>query len=260
MVVNHAERIPEQDLCKSHSETFFLPMQDILKESTTTKLRIVFDGSAKTSSSYSLNDALLPSPSLYPLLPTVINRFRLHPVGMSSDISKMFREVALLPEEHDWHRFLYREDSGKITDCRMTRLTLGISSSTMALSVACSLAKENGLRFKPAILMVQLPLEEFGLWCSTFSRLCRVTAWILRFVNRVKEKNQTQHPTYLTVLELRAAKTLLLRASQHRSYHDVVSTLRKGKVLPSNHQLSTLAPYLDPVGILRVGGRLQKQS
>ena len=71
-------------------------------------------------------------------------------------------------------------------------------------------------------------------------------SWILRFVNRVKEKNQTQHPTYMTVLELTAAKTLLLRTSQHRSYHDVVSTLRKGKVLPSNHQLSTLAPTLIP--------------
>ena len=53
---------------------------------------------------------------------------------MSSDISKMFREVVLLPEEHDWHRFLYGEDSGKITDCCMTRFTFGISSSPFLTS------------------------------------------------------------------------------------------------------------------------------
>ena len=101
----------------------------VKEESTTTKLRIVFNGSAKTSTGNSLKDTLLPGPCLYPLLHTVINRFRTHRIGMSSDISKMFREVALLSEDYDLHRFLHRDEAGKMVDCRMTRLTFGITTS-----------------------------------------------------------------------------------------------------------------------------------
>ena len=66
--------------------------------STTTKLRVVFNASAKSSSGYSLNDQSLPGPNLYPLLSSVINKFRTHQKGMTAaDISKMFREVGLDP-------------------------------------------------------------------------------------------------------------------------------------------------------------------
>ncbi len=75
----------------------------IKESSTTTKLRIVFDGSAASSNGLSLNDILLQGPSLYPLLSTIINQFRTHRIGMSADISKMFREVGLLESDRDLH-------------------------------------------------------------------------------------------------------------------------------------------------------------
>ena len=79
-------------------------MHGVTKESsTTTKLRIVYDASAKTSTGVSLNDTLLPGPSMYPLLTTTLTQFRTHKIGMSSDISKMFREIGLQPEEYDFH-------------------------------------------------------------------------------------------------------------------------------------------------------------
>ena len=103
--LEHAEKVPSQELSEPAFSTFYLPMHGVVKEeSTTTKLRIVFDGSGKTSTGNSLNDTLLPGSSLYPLLHTVINKFRTHRIGMSCDISKMFREVALLSEDYDLHR------------------------------------------------------------------------------------------------------------------------------------------------------------
>ena len=39
---------------------------------------------------------------------------------------------------------------------------------------------------------------------------------------------------------------------------DVFSTLQKGNVLSSSHPLSSLAPYLDPDVVVRVGSRLPK--
>ena len=48
---------------------------------------------------------------------------------MSSDISKMFKESALLPGERDLHQFLLQTETGEWQDWRMTRLTFGVTSS-----------------------------------------------------------------------------------------------------------------------------------
>ena len=75
--LGHAERVPFCDLFKPSSEHFYLPMHGVVKDSsTTTKLRVFFDASAKTTSGFSLNDQLLAGPSLYPNLSTVISKFR----------------------------------------------------------------------------------------------------------------------------------------------------------------------------------------
>ena len=133
--MDHAEPVPPARLSAPVEESFYLPMHGVVKESsTTTKLRVVFDGSAHSSTGVSLNDTLLPGPSLYPLLSTILNRFRMHPVALVGDISKMFREVGLIEEDRDLHRFLHKDDDGKIADFRMSRVTFGISSSPFLAS------------------------------------------------------------------------------------------------------------------------------
>ena len=63
---------------------FYLPIHGVIKESSsTTKLRIAFDGSAISLNGHSLNDILLQDPSLYLLLTTVIAQFRRHKIGIS---------------------------------------------------------------------------------------------------------------------------------------------------------------------------------
>ncbi len=51
--LEHAELVPPDDLDK---QVFYLPMHVVYKESTTTKVRAVFDASAKSSTGVSLND------------------------------------------------------------------------------------------------------------------------------------------------------------------------------------------------------------
>ena len=130
--LGHAEEVPTADRSKPPGECYYLPMNGVVKNSsTTTKLRVA---SAHSESGASLNDQLLSGPSLYPHLTKVVNRFRTHSIGMSSDVSKMFREVGLQPSERDFHRFLMRNDSGDIVDMRMTRLTFGVTSSPFLAS------------------------------------------------------------------------------------------------------------------------------
>ena len=128
--LQHAEKVPASAMNKSASESFYLPMHGVAKEtSSTTKLRIVFDGSSASSTKYSLNDVLLPGPSNHPLLPTILHRFRMFPVALTGEVGKMFREVGLREEDRDLHRFLHRGGSGEIKDFRMARVTFGITTS-----------------------------------------------------------------------------------------------------------------------------------
>ena len=58
--MDYAEPVPLTDLKKSPNKVFYLPMHVVRKShSTTTKIRIVFDASAKSSSGVSPNDTLL---------------------------------------------------------------------------------------------------------------------------------------------------------------------------------------------------------
>ncbi len=134
---DHAEKVPIEDLAKPNSEQFYLPMHGVEKAmSTTTKLRVVSDASAKSSTGISLNDTLITGPSLYPELTTVLNKFRLWDIAYSADISKMFREILLHPAERDYHRYLVRNSVGEIEDWRMKRLTFGVSSSPFLATAA----------------------------------------------------------------------------------------------------------------------------
>ena len=61
----YSEVVPASDLLKPESDSYYLPTHGVTKESsTTTKLRVVFDASACTSSGISLNDQLLYTRSL----------------------------------------------------------------------------------------------------------------------------------------------------------------------------------------------------
>ena len=131
--MGHSERVPEEEVQKLPYECCYLPMHGVVREaSETTRLRIVFDASAKTSTGVSLNDTLLTGPSMYPFLTSILNKFRCNAVGMAADISKMFREVGIQEVERDFHRYLVEEAGGKITEFRMNRLTFGVKTSPFA--------------------------------------------------------------------------------------------------------------------------------
>ena len=86
--LGHAEIFPAADLEKSPESTFYLSMQAVYKaSSSTTKIRAVFDASARSSTGVSLDDTLLVGPTMHPPLVDVLLRSLLHPVALTADIS-----------------------------------------------------------------------------------------------------------------------------------------------------------------------------
>ena len=142
--MGHAEQVPPDDLKKPSENTFYLPMHAVRKEhSTTTKLRVVFDASANSSTGVSLNDILLVGPTIHPPLIDVLLRFRFHRIALTADVSKMYRAIELVPVDRELHRFVWRNNpSEPIRDYRMTRVTFGVSASSFAANMA---VKQNAI-------------------------------------------------------------------------------------------------------------------
>ncbi|EDV93979.1 GH23797 [Drosophila grimshawi] len=93
------------DHCK-----YFLPHQCALREdSTTTKLRVVFDGSAAASSGQSLNDVLMAGPVIQVKLFNTLLKFRTYAVALTGDIFKMYRCVRVSAPDNYYQCILWRD-------------------------------------------------------------------------------------------------------------------------------------------------------
>ena len=80
--LKHTEQVPIDDIHKPNGEINFLPHHCVQKtEATTTKLRVVFDGSAKSDNGTSLNSSLMVGPTIQQDLFSLLVRFRLHRVA-----------------------------------------------------------------------------------------------------------------------------------------------------------------------------------
>ncbi|GFS71936.1 integrase catalytic domain-containing protein [Trichonephila clavipes] len=101
--LNIIERVPEVEL---NNECHYLPHRPVVKlDSATTKIRPVFDASAREKGKPSLNDCLYKGVNLIELIPDILDRFRIYPVGIVADIEKAFLMLSVVPKDRDYLRF-----------------------------------------------------------------------------------------------------------------------------------------------------------
>ncbi|XP_015916747.4 uncharacterized protein [Parasteatoda tepidariorum] len=127
--LNHMELVPDSDINKI--ESLYLPHHGVVRDtSCTTKLRVVFDASSKTSSGLSLNDLLLVGPRVQPELFPILIQFRLFSVAICADVEKMFRQIKVHEEDVDWQRILWRNSpTEQIKEYHLITVTYGTSSA-----------------------------------------------------------------------------------------------------------------------------------
>ncbi|XP_040151923.1 uncharacterized protein LOC120893847 [Anopheles arabiensis] len=112
-------------------EHYYLPHHAVVKESsTTTKVRVVFDASCKTSSGYSLNDKLLVGPVVQEDLLSIILRFRSRAIALTADVEKMYRQILHSPHDRNYLRIRYREHpADPISTFELQTVTYGTASA-----------------------------------------------------------------------------------------------------------------------------------
>ena len=141
----------------------------VRKDHDTTKLRIVFDGSAKTrDESVSFNDRLEIGKNYMPLLFDTLLRFRMHSVALTADIAKAFLQIEIDESDRDYLRFLWFDDIRKadpeIIQMRYNRLLFGLTCSPAILgeTIRHHVAKYQAKSPKVASILNQLYADDLS--------------------------------------------------------------------------------------------------
>ncbi|XP_076658716.1 uncharacterized protein LOC143362429 [Halictus rubicundus] len=131
----------------TNCDGFYLPHHAVIKTtSNTTKLRVVFDGSAKPTSGLSLNDTLLVGPTIQDDLFQLVVRFRVHQYVLTADIEKMFRQIKIHPEDTKFQKILWRDNPNEpIKTFTLDTVTYGTASAPfLAVRALKQLARDEG--------------------------------------------------------------------------------------------------------------------
>nr|CAI5851512.1 unnamed protein product [Callosobruchus analis] len=119
--------------------SYYLPHHGVLKkDSTTTPLRVVFDGSSLSDTNVSLNQLQYVGPQdVQSDLYSILLRFRSHNIVISGDISKMFLQIKVKERQGDLLLVLWRsEPSEEVKTYCLTTVPFGLRSSPF-LAVRC---------------------------------------------------------------------------------------------------------------------------
>ena len=152
-----------------------------------------------------------------------------------------------LPNHHLWWN---GPDWLKASESKWPTSALQPNDPSDEQSELCSVATMNPIN--PII-----PLTNY----SSFKRLQRVTAWILRFITNCRtERESVVRTPFLNTMELARSEKYWLTVSQMSTFPKEISTLNSKGDLPANSSLLSLRPFIDPDGLMRVGGRISKSK
>ncbi|XP_018407447.1 PREDICTED: uncharacterized protein LOC108783389 [Cyphomyrmex costatus] len=92
---------------------------------------------------------------------------------------------------------------------------------------------------------------------SSLTKLYRVTVLYQRAVSRFRGIPLTTSSSSLSIIELNNTKLFCIKVIQRLFFLNEITYLSKGLPIPRSSPLIRLTPFLDALGLLRVGGRLQ---
>lgn len=172
-------------------DSFYMPHHAVVKSSSlTTKVRVVFDASAKSSSGMSLNDILKRGPTVQEDLFVILTRFRKHQYVITSDIEKMFRQIAVAKPDWDLQRILWRSDPSEVLRTyRLVTVTYGTTpASFMTTQCLIKLAEEASEHHPKAasVIMQDFYMDDLMTGCDTEEECCQLQQEVSSILNSAK--------------------------------------------------------------------------
>lgn len=132
----------------AEEKVYYIPHHAVVKpDHLTTKVRVVFDASAKTTTGWSLNDCMHVGARQQRDLHDILTNWRLYKIVYKADIEKMYRMIELAEEDHKYHTILWRNSPTEtIREYQLTATTFGTAAAPfLATRTLVQIAKERQL-------------------------------------------------------------------------------------------------------------------
>ena len=108
--LGHMNQINED--ASNTEERYYLPHYAVFKSfGSTTRTRVVFYGSCRSSNGLSLNDTLLVGLTIQQDLYSVVLLFRTYQIAFTADIAKMYRQVRIHENDRKLQRIVWRRSA-----------------------------------------------------------------------------------------------------------------------------------------------------
>ncbi|XP_014214634.1 uncharacterized protein LOC106643863 [Copidosoma floridanum] len=166
---------------------YYLPHHAIIKSSSeTTKLRVVFDASAKTSTGISLNEVLLVGPTIQDKIFEQVIKFRAHKYVITADIARMYRQIIVHPDDRKYQRVLWYHNH-QIRTYELNTVTFGVSSAPfLAIRTIQQLANDEASNSPRAskILLRDLYVDDLITGADTLGEIIQIRDEVIELLSR----------------------------------------------------------------------------
>ncbi|XP_015189529.1 PREDICTED: uncharacterized protein LOC107073404 [Polistes dominula] len=230
----------------------YLPHHGVIKEaSTTTKLRVVINGSATVGKSTSLNAVLHAGQNLLPNIFDLLLKWRNYRFVFITDIQKMFRQILIHPSDRPYQSILWRENpQDEVSIHELNTVNYGLVSAPFLASRTLKQLAEN---YK----------SKFPLGASILENKVYVDDFISEVHSCKEAKQKIYQLIGITQREYKNEEQLILLTSE--TYTSILGLVWKPNIdsfffkietAPQNikwtklSMLSQLAKFFDPLGWL----------
>lgn len=140
------------------TQAIYLPHHPVVRnDKDTTKVRVVFDASAKGSNGHSLNEAMLVGPVLQTDLRSLITKWRMNKFCVVGDLIKMYRMVNMTELHTNLQRIVWRDDpTEEIKSYNLTTVTFGTAAAPyLAVRTLHQLANDEEQKHEAAASVIK---------------------------------------------------------------------------------------------------------
>ncbi|XP_059047425.1 uncharacterized protein LOC131842876 [Achroia grisella] len=249
-----------------------LPHHGVIKnDSTTTKLRVVFNGSSKTTSGFSLNDLMECGPKLQQDILSLLLRWRIYKIAFTADCEKMYRMVMLQEDQQHLQKIVWRDQLMKpLEEYQLCTVTYGTKAAPyLAMRTIKQLASDDAQKYPLAgkILENDLFVDDLVSGAHTIEQAKNIQAEVIDMLKgagfnlRKWSSNTpellmhlTEHQLNPSVLDFKNAdstKTLGLRwnpVTDTFTYQNKID--RATETYTKRTMLSDISKIFDPLGWL----------
>lgn len=271
--LGHMSKVNETDLAEleKNGPVFYCPHHPVLRpESTTTKLRVVYNGSAASSSGLSLNDVLMTGPTIQQDTFNILIRFRIPKYVLIADLEKMFRQILVHLLDCQLQLILWRFSSDEaVATYRLNTVTYGTCSAPY-LAARClrQLAIESKDTFPLASLVIEKDfyMDDMLTGLDDLEALMKLKEEVTSISGagfKLHKWNSNSPALVADVTKEEAVKILGLRWNSNADVFGFQSELKIHSKITKRNVLSEIQKIYDPLGILSpliVHGKLIMQE